>query len=33
MAYAQAVETMDLLAEFHSRIKDDLIEWLNHVNR
>jgi len=30
MAYAKAVETMDLLAEFHARVKDDLITWLNN---
>lgn len=32
MAYAKALETMDLLAEFQARVKDDLIQWLgNHV--
>ena len=30
IAYAQALETMDLLAEFRARIKDDLIDWLNN---
>jgi puromycin-sensitive aminopeptidase len=31
MAYAQALETMDLLAEFQARIQDDLLKWLNNV--
>lgn len=30
-AYAQALETMDLLAEFQARVRDDLIGWLNHT--
>ena len=31
-SYAQALETMDLLAEFHARVKDDLLKWLDrHV--
>ncbi len=31
MAYAQALETMDLLAEFQARTKDDLIQWLDNA--
>lgn len=31
MAYAKALETMDLLAEFRDRVKDDLLNWLNNV--
>jgi len=31
LSYAQGLETMDLLAEFHARTKDDLTEWLNNV--
>lgn len=30
-AYAQALETMDLMDEFQARVKDDLIRWLNHT--
>jgi puromycin-sensitive aminopeptidase len=33
MAYAQAVETMDLLAEFQARTKNDLIQWLSHARQ
>ncbi|HET9907193.1 MAG TPA: M1 family aminopeptidase, partial [Anaerolineales bacterium] len=32
LSYAQALETMDLLAEFQARTKDDLITWLNNVS-
>ncbi len=31
MSYAQALETMDLLAEFQTRTKDELITWLNNA--
>ena len=31
MAYAKALETMDLLAEFQNRAQDDLIRWLNRA--
>ena len=31
MAYAKALENMDLLAEFQSRVQDDLIKWLTNV--
>ena len=31
IGYAQALETMDLLAEFQARTKEDLITWLNDV--
>ena len=30
MSYAQGLETMDLLAEFQARTKDDLIDWLTN---
>ena len=33
MAYAQAVETMDLLAEFQARTKNDLVQWLSHARQ
>lgn len=33
MAYAKALETMDLLAEFQNRVKDDLIHWLMAVKQ
>jgi puromycin-sensitive aminopeptidase len=32
MSYAQALETMDLLAEFQDRIKNDLVAWLNNAS-
>jgi puromycin-sensitive aminopeptidase len=32
MAYAKAIETMDLLAEFQTRVTGDLTQWLNNVN-
>ena len=31
MSYAQGLETMDQLAEFQARTKDDLAEWLKNV--
>jgi puromycin-sensitive aminopeptidase len=31
MGFAQALETMDLQAEFQARIKDELISWLNNA--
>jgi len=30
MAYAKALENMDLLAEFQSRVQDDLVRWLTN---
>ena len=33
IAYAQALETMDLLAEFQARTKQDLAMWWNHAGR
>jgi hypothetical protein len=33
IAYAQALETMDLLAEFQARVKDDLAAWWNDRER
>jgi puromycin-sensitive aminopeptidase len=33
MAYAQALETMDLLAEFQARVRDDLAMWLGNGKR
>ena len=33
MSYAQALETMDLLAEFQARTKDELATWLNNAKR
>jgi hypothetical protein len=30
MGYAQALETMDLLAEFHARTEHELIAWFNN---
>ena len=31
IAYGQALETMDLLAEFQARTKQDLVTWWNHA--
>jgi hypothetical protein len=31
MSYAQALETMDLLAEFQARTKHELVMWLNNA--
>ena len=33
IGYAQALETMDLLAEFQARVKDDLAAWWNDSER
>jgi len=33
MSYAQALENMDLLAEFQVRVKEDLIRWLNRTKQ
>ena len=30
MSYAQGLEKMDQLAEFQTRAKDDLVNWLNN---
>jgi len=31
IAYAQALETMDLWTEFQARVREDLIKWLNEI--
>ena len=33
IGYAQALETMELLAEFQARTKDDLAAWWDHASQ